>query len=113
MYLFLLFLAASCSAVVNCITGHFDDSVFKKIGKSFWLPHLTMGWNAVTVFSFGKLIFLLLAIVLSQFHFFQISFHKIGWLWQVLLSFGVYTLTIIVLLEFVLTTKKQNIHESI
>jgi hypothetical protein len=113
MYLFLLLLAAVCSAVVNTITGHFDDSIFKKWNKTFWQPHETMGWNAVTVFSFGKLVLVLLSVVLAQFNFFQISFHSIGWPWQVLIAFGVYVLTVIVLLEFVFTTKKTNIHETI
>lgn len=89
MYLLFIVLAALCSAVIKTIDRHYSDSIFNST-KKFWQPSNERWFSAMNLCYVGKLLFMVLAIVVTQIPWWQISFHKIHFIFQVLLILIVY-----------------------
>lgn len=108
MYLLLIILAAICSAVCKAIDSNF--SVFKN-WSNFWHPQESYGFNAVTIAQFLKFGLLMLAVVLSQFPWWQISFHKMAWHWQFVLVLFIYLGLVMILIETILCKPQPATNE--
>lgn len=90
MYLLFIILTALCSAVVKTIERNYEHSIFFKLGTKFWHPVTDKTFTAYNVFYVGKCLFICLAIVCAQLHWWQISFDKIAFILQLLLIAVVY-----------------------
>ena len=117
MYLLLVILSSFCHAIVDALMNHYNESIFLKKNPNFWNPSvssmraikfLAFRLDAVTVFGWLTLLFLILTGVFCQLPAFRIPLTIAPIYVQTLVAIVLYITAYNIFLKKVLLSKKDK-----